>query len=331
MSWQAIVAALEERINDVAEAHDTPATTHQYLRWTNDGSEGEQFQDLFVTDGRLATVQITRTAVRVLRAQEDTRLRIQHDAKAEITLALQDATGSELLHQALIDAVIDDLASGDRTLDANALTHTDPRAENIQASRFGNALAHTADLLLTIEEVVGTRPEPDDVELTSLGPGVTADQLAISLALVDWLSTQPLVDGLNLVQLQLDPSNRPHPRYPVDPVSDLPALIIQNHTGQNTRTVNNGRDSIYQLSAYIYMLQTPEDHHQQTLQNAMRTVETVLLRNPRPFALETAGAQMMTPGKVDYPDELPHPLVDDPALRVSVGEILIQITSKKEA
>lgn len=330
MSWASIAAALQTRINAVCTAAPTKAVVHPYLRWSSDGVEGDDYQAKFVTvQDRLATCQITRTAVRYVRAAQDSRRRVQHDVKAELTLALEDADQTELLHQALIDLICEDLATGDRTLGGIAKTHQEPRVENIQVARFGSVTSHSCELLFTVEEVLGTRPTPSLDALADLGAGITSGQLEISIALIEWLASQSLITGLGLVQLQLEPSMRPHPIYPVDPVADLPALLLVNHTDQNTRQVGNQVDSIYQASLYYYRRQTPGENHQQKLLAAARAIETLLLRNPRPPFAESIRCDMQTPGKVEYPDELLHPLTDDPRLRVSVAELVLQIQSKR--
>lgn len=330
MSWATVSSALQSRINTVCTGAPTPANVQRFLRWTNDGPDGATFQNLFAAGGRLASCQLTRTGRRTIRAKEDSRKRVQHDVKAELTLALDDADSSELLHQALVDLVLGDLEDGDRTLGGVAITHTEARAENIQVvTNAARVVVHSAELLFTVEEVAGTRSTPALYALADLGTGLKARQLEQSMALVEWLAIQPLITGLGLVQLQLDPSGAPHPRYPLDPVNDLPALFVVNHTGQNQRTVGGGRDSTYQLSLYYYRRQTPGQQHQEKLGEALRAIETLLLRNPRPMALEIVAADMATPGKVDWPDQLVHPLTDDPRLRVSCGELLIQIQSKE--
>lgn len=157
---------------------------------------------------------------------------------------------------------------------------------------------------------------------------VNAKQLEISQALAAWLATQPQVVALGLVRCELDKSQRAHPRYPTNPVADCPLVLLTNDTGDNLRTVGGGRRSVYQMSLWYYRRQTPGEANQVKLMEGMCALEQTLLGEANPYPIEVLTSEEQTPVKVDYPDELVHPLVDEPRLRVSVGKILIQVQSE---
>lgn len=153
MSWVAIATKLAARIQAVCKDHATPARTHRFQRWSNDHVDNPDFQQLFVAAERLSAWQLTRIKRSCIRAAEDSRRRIQHEARADYWLAISDADESEMLAQAMLDAVCDDLETGDRTLGGVCLTHTEPEV-TINAATVAGVLVHTGTLRLTIEEVL---------------------------------------------------------------------------------------------------------------------------------------------------------------------------------
>lgn len=156
---------------------------------------------------------------------------------------------------------------------------------------------------------------------------LASQQLEASQALMTWLASRPAVQELNLVYCGLDPSIAPQPRYPADPVNELPAVHAQNHSADNVRAVNYGLKAVFMLSLWVRARQTPGANAQEALMAITRVLESELLNHPAPFGVMVCGPDQQTPAKVSYPDQLSHPICDEPRLRVSVAEILVQITA----
>jgi hypothetical protein len=158
---------------------------------------------------------------------------------------------------------------------------------------------------------------------------LTGAQLEISTALMAWLSGRPAVMALSLHKCQRDFSLRAQPRYPVNPVADLPDALLQNHTADNQRTTGGGVSSVYMMSIWVRWRQTAGNNAQTDVMTPAQVIETELLSSANPYSIEICGAQGQTPARVAYPDEMPHPLADEPRLRVSFAEILVQVTYRK--
>ena len=157
MSWAAIRGALVTRLGTITGIENV----HGQIRYVDDNLEETIFKDLFVdTNNNVNTWMFSRTARAVEAVPDDsTKAKVLHTVTMQGSLSLVDAgTGSantEDTFQGLIDALCDDLRTGDRTLGGVANTHSLPQASTIgHAMFYRSVLCHDTTVTLTIEEIV---------------------------------------------------------------------------------------------------------------------------------------------------------------------------------
>lgn len=150
MSWATVRAALATRVDAVTGI----TNVHQFIRYTDDGSETAAFGALFVASGVLQAWLITRTGMRTeVCEDDDNRYRRRHDVEIQGVYALKDSTSTENTFQGLLDAMEADLRTGDRTISSTCLTHTLPEFSPINHVSFQGVLCHGATIRFTVEEI----------------------------------------------------------------------------------------------------------------------------------------------------------------------------------
>lgn len=149
MSYTGILEALVDRIQAV---HST-AKVHGFYRWSTEAPGLSAPIALF--GAPLNTWMLTRTARTDEKApSDDSRYRVQHTLQLWHYFAHNDANESEATFQAAVDAVMDDLRDGDRTLGGECLTLLPPVAPSLGLADFGGVLCHEASMVIVVEEVV---------------------------------------------------------------------------------------------------------------------------------------------------------------------------------
>lgn len=153
---------------------------------------------------------------------------------------------------------------------------------------------------------------------------MTDPMLAILQAYVSWLASQPTVAAMALKGVELDASLHPHPRYPANPTEYCDRLVLRAYTDDVTWRPNRGLSDAYRASLWYYRRQTPGQVHQVRLAEGLRIITTAIRACANPTPVAQAAGDWATVQQVVIHDELRHEL-DDPRLRVSVGEILLAI------
>jgi hypothetical protein len=149
--------------------------------------------------------------------------------------------------------------------------------------------------------------------------------LAIAQALATHLAAS--LTSLSLASCNVDRSNMPHPRYPANPVTLLPAIFVRPYKSDMDALTNQGAKWAQTFSIWYYRKQTPGQAHGELLLADLKTIHEVLLSPYNPTAVRNAGSEFMQAVQIVAHDELSHPL-GDPKLRVSVGEIVLSITAR---
>lgn len=154
----------------------------------------------------------------------------------------------------------------------------------------------------------------------------TSRGLAIGDALVAHATAN--LGALSLVSIDWQKGMNAAPVYPVDPYADCPRLELRFYTEDVNAAVSGATETVLKFSWYLYLRQTPGEDHQELLRTAMEAIINLFFGNFNPTQLELAGSKFVRPAQTVIRDELRHPLVDDPSLRVSVGEIFLQADTR---
>lgn len=145
--------------------------------------------------------------------------------------------------------------------------------------------------------------------------------LEIGQAFLDWHAPQ-VSDSLSLVSYEWRETRVNEPVYPANPLA-LPRAYLKPFTGQVTPIPARGVDYDYAYSLYFQRRQTPGEHHGALLQAALKILIAPLLGNFCPDPIKQAGADYFAPIQTVLHDDLRHPRIDDPRLRVSTAEIVL--------
>lgn len=150
--------------------------------------------------------------------------------------------------------------------------------------------------------------------------------LPIANAFVSWLS--PQLGALSLASpLAIETQKLGHPRYPADPVSECPQLVLSLYV-QATAPKPGGYDDFdSDMSLWFYRRQIAGENHQQKLAEALDLLSELLKQQTLPTVLADAGAHYMRVVQKVYHDQLGDPL-GRPRLRVNCGEIQLKFQSK---
>lgn len=155
-----------------------------------------------------------------------------------------------------------------------------------------------------------------------------APGLAIGDALIAWHRPQIL---LPLVSYDWRKSTVADPVYPAHPRLDCPRIVLRMYTKENEPQPGRGVDFDWALSLFYYRLQIPGEHHQRVLLDELEQIEAPLLGNFVPQPVVMAGADYLASVQTVIHDEIRNPNIDDPNLRISVGEIVITVNSHDNA
>lgn len=115
------------------------------------------------------------------------------------------------------------------------------------------------------------------------------------------------------------------PVYPPDPRDACPRLELRALTTDFNVLASYGLDFDMALVWWYYRRQTIGENHQELLLQDMAEIEKVFSAGCRPSPMLQAGACLVQPIQATYREELRHPRVDDPELRVSVGDFILGI------
>jgi len=255
MSYQAIRDALATRLETVVGV----GTVHTYERYLTEQAEVAAFQAAFSKNGVLNTWMIERRAVssRQSAAADAKRIR-RHTLRLEGFYSLKDAAASKLTFQDLIDAVCDDLETGDRTLGGACLTHSLPSVDTIEETLFAGVLCHRTEIQIIVEEVNPMYRVIDSVlhassQVTGSGSEVKGDwvdvrefvsgHIFIDVSAIDAATTAAFtVDFANedksiAVSSGLSVSNMLATGQQLVAVSSVPAWMRLNHNVTNGKHV----------------------------------------------------------------------------------------------
>ncbi len=151
---------------------------------------------------------------------------------------------------------------------------------------------------------------------------------AVCDAMVSHLSTS--LASLGMKSCAWSAGTRAEPVYPANPRTDCPLLRLRLYTADvRPGKVKQTTDVVLKASVYYYQRQTPGSAHQAAIVTVLETIVDTLAGDWRPSevdALSGISLYSVAPEQVVVHDEMTHPLGDDPAMRVSVGEVSLAIT-----
>ena len=158
MSYAAINAALVTRLGAVSGI----GKVQGYYRWCPDGTNAEKFVALFLDSASPAHVNVwmvTRigTAKDKKLDDDDTSVRRRHNIVLQGYYSLTDATNSEAVFHAIVEAIMENLRTGDRTLGGACLTYELPEGAAIAWEdwpRSGAVLCHSGRVTFQVEEIL---------------------------------------------------------------------------------------------------------------------------------------------------------------------------------
>lgn len=237
---------------------------------------------------------------------------------------------SELAFQELLDQVSTAVEqTTDRTLGGNVLTFSEPNWRGIKLVKwYGNPPVLTCHQVvgsMDVEVVTASGAAPVDVSVPSIPASLAAPEYAIGEALLEYLRVR--LAALELASIDWAAGVHPHPSYPANPRTACPRLLLRAYTNDITPVASQGHDFGLTFSLFYQRRQTPGQAHQEVLLREMLLIEEALLQRFNPGNTKAAGADFCRPTQMVIHDEQRHPRIDDPALRVSVGELVIQVAS----
>lgn len=152
MSWAAIRSAIETRLGAVSGVENVHALQRHHVQGFNDPN----FASLYLNDSdALNTWIFGRVSVEQTHClDDDDTIYRHHLIRARGHFGLVDADTTEHTFNATIDATIDDLNEGDRTLGGACFSYSLPQVTNIQHVTFYDVLAHDCTIEFTVEEHV---------------------------------------------------------------------------------------------------------------------------------------------------------------------------------
>lgn len=109
----------------------------------------------------------------------------------------------------------------------------------------------------------------------------------------------------------------------MDPYTDCPRLHLRAYLDNIDAFPNAGMKYELNYSAWLYLKQEPGQQHQRLLVERLEIIKDLLAGDFNPTQVEEAGSDFLCFKQAVVHDELRHPLVDDPRLRVSPGELPI--------
>lgn len=126
---------------------------HTQLRWTTQNPKDTEWLALFTKTGVVNAWQITRTNLVAAKNAASGSYK-KHSVEIQAVMAVKDSASSEMTFAALLDAVVDDLMDGDRTLGGVSRGYSDPSATQEYAT-FDGVLVHRSSIKLTVTEEEG--------------------------------------------------------------------------------------------------------------------------------------------------------------------------------
>lgn len=115
------------------------------------------------------------------------------------------------------------------------------------------------------------------------------------------------------------------PVYPHNPRSSCSKLEFRALQTDFLAMASQGIDFDYGLTLTYYKRQARGQDHQRLMLLDLKLIEETFMRGFRPSPMQAAGADLVVPLGSEYIDELRNPRIDDPELRVSVGQFALGI------
>ena len=322
MSWNLIAAALAARVLNAAGAG--VANSWPYLRFSKTPPNSAAWEAIFC-DGskRINCWQVTRDKRTSEPLKGENSWYIIHQVKLIGMLGLWDPAATDIVFEPMVEAICEDLRTGDRTLGGKCQSYAEPIATtglgtmNELVDKF-----HLAQIQFEIvEEVAGPVIIPSEVEYPPNGPDYQGQIAQAIIAYTNANLTNQT--GLTLVTHEIDTSTEPHPRYPANPTGALNKLVLRPYTGDLKPRPNEAGDWFIRMSYWYYRLQGEGDVNGQLVLADITQIESIFASGNVTPVIE-AGASYIAPLKTVIHNELNH-RTKNPALRVSVAEMLFDI------
>lgn len=332
MSWSAVHPPLKTFLEGVS------GTGKVYAHWPRVYANTDQpeFKEAFCDDqDRLNFIVFRRfNAVGEKSADDDNLFSRTYSVELEAFFAFSTAdcetVESEFDFQELLDQI--SVAAEQamvRTLGGAALTFSVPEWRGIKLVKWYGSppvlTVHQVAGSMQVEVVTASGVTPAETSVPSIPAGLTAKEYAIGEALLEYLRVR-LAD-MDLATIDWARGVGPHPSYPANPRTACPRLLLRAYTTDITPVASQGHDFGMTFSLFYQRRQTPGQAHQEVLLREMKLVEEALLQRFNPGNTKGAGADFCRPTQMVIHDEQRHPRIDDPALRVSVGELVVQVAS----
>lgn len=327
MSWSAVRIGLSSFLSGISGVGKV------YGHWprVSVNTDHADFKTAFTTHGKLNFIVFRRTLATSTKSEDDDSSFIRsYEVELEAFFAFSSSGESEHDFQGLLDGISKAAEETiQRTLAGSALTFSVPDWSNIRLIRwYGNppmVTCHQALGRMTVEAVTSSGVTATTPTIPVIPANLTAKQLAIGNALLEYL--QQRLAGMNLAKIDWAPGVNPHPAYPINPRTACPRLLLRAYTDDITPIATQGHSFSLAFSLFYQRIQMPGQRHQEVLMAEMKLIEEALLQRFNPGNTKAAGADFCRPTQMVIHDEMSHPRIDDPGLRVSVGELVIRVDS----
>lgn len=330
MSWAAVHPGLQSLLEGIE------GTGKVHARWPRVYANTDQpeFKAAFCDENdRLNFIVFKRvSAVGEKSSDDDNLFSRTYGVELEAFFAFSqscDEVDSEFAFQALLDQISDATEQTlERTMGGAALTFSVPEWRGIKLVKWygaGQVTCHQVNGTMQVEVVTASGAAPAEALIPTIPAGLTAKQFAIGEALLEYLQARLVNFGLETIDWARGVG--PHPSYPANPRAACPRLLLRAYTTDITPMVSQGFESGLTFSLFYQRRQTPGQAHQEVLLRESKLIQEALLQRFNPGNTKGAGADFCRPTQMVIHDEQRHPRIDDPALRVSVSELVVQVSS----
>jgi len=292
-------------------------------------SDEQEFKAAFCdTQSRLNFIIFRRvSALTDKSTDDDDQFSRTYTVELDTFFAFSDTASageSEFSFQARLDqitAAVEQAAS--RTLGGSVLTFSVPDWRGMKLMvRYGITCHHVTGTM-QVEVVTASGVEQTEATVPVISASLTDKQFAIGEAVLEYLRVR--LAPLNLTSIDWARGVTPHPSYPTNPRTACPRLLMRAYTTDDTPVATQGHDIDLTFSLFYQRRQTPGQAHQEVLLREMKLIHEAMLQRFNPGNTKAAGADFCRPTQLVIHDQQSHPRIDDPALRVSVGELVIQV------
>lgn len=329
MSWNDIRDAMERRLKALKQVN----RLHHYLRYVPESSLTPEWQRIMLEPAtrKLNVWMVTRAGTPVDRVTPDTdgAVNRRHPLELHGYMQLNDGEQSEDRWNECVDAILDSITFGDRSLGGKCLTYGLPTTRDQGIFSFqGEIDCHHVVYAMDVEEVLPLTA-PTAPTLPSGDPKLPLEDLADAII----LAIQPRVTGLNLASLAWDTSYGNEPAYMSDPVAECPRLRLRYESVEPIQLVGgevgNGTDFNVGVSLIYQIRQVPQSQHQRIMLMGLEQVAATFLNNmPAVLRVVGTGGKMKVsqaiPSNITFYPDLNHEL-GDPRLRVSSASLRLDL------